>query len=350
MAFWERTFLDNTLETWLIAFLVSAGVLIAFWILKRFLIRRFHRFAQTTETDIDDLIAAISVQTKFALLAILALYFGSLALTLPDWIAAWCRTAGVIAALIQIAVWGDALTTAWLARVQEERLKEDAEQVTTVRALAFVVRLVLTSIVVLLALDNIPGVELGTLVASLGITGIAVALAVQNILADLFASLAIVLDKPFVIGDTIAVDDLIGKVEHIGLKTTRLRSVMGEELVFSNNDLLGSRIRNYKSLARRLMIFSVGVTYQTPHEKLREIPAMLREIVESQEKTEFGRAHFKEYGDSSLNFEVVYHVPDPSFSLHMDTRQAINLAIFKRFQEEGIEFAYPTQTLYVTET
>ena len=108
-------------------------------------------------------------------------------------------------------------------------------------------------------------------------------------------------------------------------------------------------VRNYKSLARRLTIFSVGVTYQTSHEKLREIPAMLREIVESQEKTEFGRAHFKEYGGSSLNFEVVYHVPDPSFSLHMDTRQAINLAILKRFREEGIEFAYPTQTLYVTE-
>ena len=348
MTFWERTYLGNTIETWATALLVTAGVLVALWILKRLVIKRFYRFARTTQTDIDNLIADVSVRTKFAPLAILALYAGSLVLSLPEWIATWWQTVAIIAALIQVAIWGDALINSWLTQYQEEHL-EDVDRVTTIKAATFIGRLVLISITGLLALDNIPGVEVSALVASLGITGIAVALAVQNILADLFASLSIVLDRPFVIGDVIGVGDLMGTVEHIGLKTTRVRSITGEELVFSNNDLLGSQIRNYKSLDRRLVIFSVGVTYQTSAQKLQKIPALLEEAVRSQEKTEFGRAHLKECGGSSLNFEVAYHVNDPDFNLYMDVKQAINLAIFTRFSEEGIEFAYPTQMLYVSQ-
>jgi small-conductance mechanosensitive channel len=349
MIFWQRTLLGNTLQNWLVALLITAGVLALFWVLRHVLIRRFYSFARTTETDIDDLIAEVSTGTKFVLLVILALYAGSLVLSLPGWVAAWARTVAVIAALVQMAIWGDALIIAWLTRYQREHVEEDAERVTTVRAATFIGRVLLISIVALLALDNIPGVEVSTLIASLGITGIAVALAVQNILADLFASLSIVLDKPFVIGDVITVGDYTGTVEHIGLKTTRVRSITGEELVFSNDDLLDSRIRNYKSLARRLVLFSFGVTCQTPHEKLRRIPAMIREIVETQEHADFGRAHFKEIGESSLDFEVVYHVTDPNYRMHMDIKQAINLAIHERFQDEGIELAYPTQVVYVSE-
>lgn len=196
-------------------------------------------------------------------------------------------------------------------------------------------------------LDNL-GVNITGLVAGLGIGGIAVALAVQNILGDLLASLSIVLDKPFVIGDFIVVDSLSGTIEHIGLKTTRIRSLSGEQLIFSNNDLLKTRIRNYKRMSERRIVFSFGIIYQTPTEKLKNVNKIVRDIIEKTENARFDRVHFKEYGDSSLNFEVVYFVIDPDYNIYMDVQESINLEIFRQFGEEGIEFAYPTQTLYVS--
>jgi small-conductance mechanosensitive channel len=170
---------------------------------------------------------------------------------------------------------------------------------------------------------------------------------VQNVLSDLFASLSIVLDKPFVIGDFIIVDDLLGSVEYIGLKTTRIRSLSGEQIVFSNTDLLNARIRNFKRMYQRRAAFTFGVTYQTPYEQLATIPQMVRDIIEDQDAASFDRAHFFRYGASSLEFEVVYHVLDPDYNRYMDIQQAINLELFRRFEAEGISFAYPTQTLYL---
>jgi len=190
-------------------------------------------------------------------------------------------------------------------------------------------------------------VNITGLVAGLGIGGIAVALAVQNILGDLLASLSIVLDKPFVIGDSIVVDSFSGTVEHIGLKTTRIRSISGEQLVFSNNDLLKSRIQNYKRMQERRVVFGFGVTYQTPLEKLPLINRIIREIIAAQPNSRFERVHFKEYGDSALNYEVVYFVMTPEYGIFMDVQETINLEIFRRFQEEGIEFAYPTRTVLI---
>jgi len=175
-----------------------------------------------------------------------------------------------------------------------------------------------------------------------------VALAAQNILGDLFASLSIVLDKPFVVGDFLIVGDFLGSVEKVGVKTTRLRSLSGEQLVFSNNDLLGSRIRNYGRMFERRVLFSIGVIYQTPPDKLRLAATILREAVQAQDKVRFDRAHFKSYGDFALSFEVVYYVLSPDYNVYMDIQQAINLLIYERFAEEQIEFAYPTQTLFVS--
>jgi small-conductance mechanosensitive channel len=212
--------------------------------------------------------------------------------------------------------------------------------------LGFIARVALWSILLLMILDNL-GFNITALVASLGIGGIAVALALQNILGDIFASLSIAIDKPFVIGDFIIVDDILGTVEYIGLKTTRLRSLDGEQIVFSNTDLLKSRIRNYKRMYERRVVFGFGIVYQASHEQLKKIPVMAREIIEGLEKTRFDRAHFKEYGESSLNFEVVYFVQDPDYNIYMDIQQSINLSLFERFASEGIEFAYPTRTLYL---
>jgi len=225
-------------------------------------------------------------------------------------------------------------------------MNQDTSSATTITFLGFIARLILWVIVLLLILDNL-GVNITGLVAGLGIGGIAVALAVQNILGDLLASLSIVLDKPFVIGDFVVVDSLSGTIEHIGLKTTRIRSLSGEQLIFSNNDLLKSRIRNYKRMEERRIVFGFGVVYQTPMEKLTFIKTIVGDIIKKQENARLDRVHFKEYGDSSLNFEVVYFVAKPDFNLYMDVQEAINLEIFRRFQEEGIEFAYPTRTLYL---
>jgi small-conductance mechanosensitive channel len=232
-------------------------------------------------------------------------------------------------------------------RYQSRNLETAADKVTTIRAVSFIARLMIFAIAGVLILDNIPGVQITALIASLGIGGIAIALAVQNILSDLFASLSIVLDKPFVIGDFIIVDSYLGTVEYIGLKTTRVRSLSGEQLIFSNNDLLTSRIRNYKRMAERRVVFSIGVTYQTSYEVLSQIPSWIKEIIDGQDAARFDRAHFQGYGDFALQFEIVYYVLDADYNRYMDLQQRINLEIYRRFEEAGVSFAYPTQTLYL---
>lgn len=197
-----------------------------------------------------------------------------------------------------------------------------------------------------MTLDNL-GVDVTTLITGLGIGGVAIALATQNILGDLFASLSIVLDKPFVVGDFIRTGEDLGRVEQIGLKTTRVRSLSGELLVFSNSDLLQSRIRNYKQMEERRILFRIGVVYQTAPARLRRIPLIVREIIERQQAVRFDRAHFAAFGDSSYDFEFVYFVGSPDYNAYMDTQQAINLAIVDAFAAEKIELAYPTRTLHL---
>jgi small-conductance mechanosensitive channel len=222
--------------------------------------------------------------------------------------------------------------------------RHEPEGATALSLLAFAAQVALWSLVLLLALDQL-NFDITALVAGLGIGGVAMALAVQSVLSDLFASLSIVLDKPFTVGDFIVVDNLRGTVERVGIKTTRLRSLDGELLVFSNTDLLKSRIRNFKRMFDRRVEFTIGLVYQTPLEKLRLVPQWLGEIVKAQARTRLDRAHFKQYGDSALVFEIVYYVLDPDHGVYMDVHQAINLAIFERFAREGVEFAHPTHTV-----
>jgi small-conductance mechanosensitive channel len=230
---------------------------------------------------------------------------------------------------------------------RERRLKEDPASVTTISALGLLARVVVWVLVILLILTNAE-VKIGPLLAGLGVGGIAVALAVQTVLKDLLASLSILLDKPFVVGDFLIVGDLMGAVEHIGLKTTRIRSLSGEQLVFSNNDLLESRVRNFGRMRERRVVFKLGVTYQTTRDQLAKIPGIIKAAIASQAKTRFDRSHFNEYGNFSLNVETVYYVGVPDYNTYMDVQQAINLAINEQFEKEGIEFAYPTQTIFLT--
>jgi small-conductance mechanosensitive channel len=342
----DATFLGNTLEAWLTAVGIAIGVFLLVKFSSTFAIHRLDRLAQRTKTDLDDLIVDALGKTRFFFFAIIGIYFGSQALVLAPHALALLHSALVLGVLLQTALWGNAVISFLLARAVKRQMEKDMAGVSTLTALGVVIRLVLWSILLLLALDNL-GVNITGLVAGLGIGGIAVALALQNILGDLFASLSIALDKPFVIGDFIIVDQLLGTVEHIGLKTTRVRSLSGEQLIFSNGDLLNSRIRNYKRMQERRVVFGIGVTYQTPHQKLAKIPGLLKAIVETQPEVRFDRAHFKEYADSSLNYEIVYYVLDPDYNKYMDIQQAVNLEIYRRFEQEGIDFAYPTRTLYL---
>ena len=213
--------------------------------------------------------------------------------------------------------------------------------------LRFVAKLTLWVLLLLMALENF-GVNITALITGLGIGGVAVALALQNILGDLLASLSIVLDKPFVLGDSITVDTLTGTVESIGLKTTRLRAVSGEQLIFANSDLLKSRIRNWKRLAERRVVLTFGVPYDTPPDVIERIPGMVRALVEAQELTRFERAHLKGFGASSLDFEAVYWILTPEYGIYMDRQQAVNLGLLRAFEREGIDFASAAQALLVT--
>lgn len=248
--------------------------------------------------------------------------------------------------VLQAGLWASGMARDWVERRSAARAGVEGDAIMALALLGFAVRVGIWTVVVLFILDQL-GFNITALVAGLGIGGVAIALAVQNILGDLFASLSIVLDRPFVVGDFIVVDDLLGTVERVGIKTTRLRSLGGEMLVFSNSDLLKSRIRNFKQMSQRRVLFTVGVTYETPAEQVRAITGMLREAIEAQRRTRFDRAHFKEYGDSALVFEAVYYVLDADYNFYMDTQEAINLAILARFAGEGIDFAYPTRTLRI---
>lgn len=346
MEFLTTPIYDNPLRTWLIALLVAVVTVIALRGLQALGVRHIARLASRTETTWDDAFVELLRHTKWLFLLIVALFAGSLLLALPERVRGIANAVVVIALIIQAGVWLNATILFWVEDYRRRKLKEDPASVTTMSAMSFVGRLVLWSVILLLILDNL-GVNVTALVAGLGVGGIAVALAVQNILGDLFASLSIVLDKPFSVGDFLIIDNFMGSVEYIGLKTTRIRSLSGEQLVFSNADLLGSRIRNYGRMFERRVAFNIGVTYQTPRDQLIKIPTIIREAVEAQQSTRFDRSHFKEYGDFSLNFETVYYVLGPDYNIYMDIQQAINLRIHERFEEEGIEFAYPTQTLFL---
>jgi small-conductance mechanosensitive channel len=346
MEFLEKVYLDNTMQSWLIAVCVLIVVFTALKIIQRIVIGRLSKLAAATDNQIDDLLIDMLKNTKFFILLVASAYVAAYAITLkPSIMALWHKVV-VLLLIIQGGLWASASISFWLGLTIQKRMDQDSSSATTINFLGFVARLVLWVIVLLLVLDNL-GVNITGLVAGLGIGGIAVALALQNILGDLFASLSIVLDKPFVIGDFVVVDSLSGTIEHIGLKTTRIRSLSGEQLIFSNDDLLKSRIRNYKRMSERRIVFGFGVVYQTPLEKLKAIKKIVNGIIEKGEKSRFDRVHFKEYGDSSLNFEVVYFVTDPDYNIYMDVQEAINLEIFRRFAEEGIEFAYPTRTIFI---
>jgi small-conductance mechanosensitive channel len=236
------------------------------------------------------------------------------------------------------------LLTSAIDRYHARAVSRDVGSATAIRALGFVARVLMWAVLLLLALDNL-GVDVTAMVAGLGIGGIAVALAVQNVLGDILASVSIIVDRPFVVGDFIIVEDYMGTVEHVGLKTTHVRSLGGEQIVFANNDLLKARLRNYKRMFERRAVFTFGLSYATRPDQLELVTGWLRDTISTNPHLRLERAHFFKFGDSSLDFEVAYWVRDADYGVYMDQQQSLNLGLMKLLEEQGIEFAYPTRTL-----
>lgn len=347
--FLDWQFYHNTLRAWMVAGIIFLVIATSLIIIRKLITRRLAKLAERTATTADDAIVDLLRRTRYFFIITAAVAGASLFLELPARVFVVGRVLGTIALILQIAIWGNGLITFWFLNYAGRKADSDISSRTTIAAFSFVARAMLWIMLALVALNRL-GFDVTALITGLGVGGIAIALAVQNVLGDLFAALAIVIDKPFVVGDAISVDTHSGTVEHVGLKTTRLRSVNGEQLIFSNADLLKSRIRNFKRMEERRVLFLIGVTYDTPADTVERIPTMLREAVESQKQVRFDRSHFVNYGDSSLNFETVYFVTTADYLTYADINQAVNLAIYRRFAAEKIDFAYPTRTLFVKST
>ncbi|HEX3912494.1 MAG TPA: mechanosensitive ion channel family protein [Steroidobacteraceae bacterium] len=312
--------------------------------------RIYHKRQLATErVELTEIPLEVLSRTSMLFMMVLALFAGLHLLAKSPRTLMILESATTIMLFWQVGLWASAAILAWVERKRRSSLTTDRTFAGSLGVVAFIVQAIIWALILLLALSNL-GINITALITGLGIGGVAVALAIQNILGDLFASLSITFDKPFYVGDFLVIDEFLGTVEHIGIKSTRLRSLSGEQIVVSNADLLKSRLRNFGRMNERRVAFTVGVTYETPAEKLEKIPAMVKEIVTAQEGTRFDRSHFAKHAAASLDIETVYYVLSADYNRYMDIQQAISLAIHREFERRGIEFAYPTQRLLLERT
>ncbi len=340
----NREYGGNSVYLYLLCFfLFLAGVILTKVVLK-YVIKNAKVIAEKTATTIDDFVLDLAEHVGVPVGYLISFYFSLRVLSIPEKLDKVLTV--IVGAFVTfvaakfLVMFLDYILKVYLAKEDNIALERSFSGI--IRVIKFVVWVIAVTVF----LDNI-GIKISAVVAGLGIGGVAVALAAQAILGDLFSYISILFDKPFKVGDFIIIDNYMGVVDNIGIKTTRISSLSGEQLVFSNSDLTSARVRNYKLMQKRRVVFKLGVTYDTPLEKLKKISGIIKDVVESTENTQFDRAHFFEYGDFALIFEVVYYVTTGDYNKYMDAQQTINFSIKERFEELGVEFAYPTQTLYI---
>jgi small-conductance mechanosensitive channel len=300
------------------------------------LLRRYSR------GSVPEVAAAVLARTSRISIAVAALALSAAAFGM--W-RPWIGVVLSVAMMVQIGLWLSLFLNMLIVGYASRHSAGQGALANAVSLVRVLVEVAVWSIVLLVVFSTL-GINVTAMVAGLGIGGIAIGLAAQGIFADLFSSLAIVFDRPFVQGDFVVFGDKAGTVENVGIKSTRLRALTGEQLVLSNANLLSQTIHNYQKLRERRILFGFGVTYQTPYALMRQIPLCVRKIVSEIESARFDRCHFKALGDSALEFEVVYFVLDADYNRYMDIQQTINLELMRQFEDMGIEFAYPTQTLF----
>ena len=342
----NQSFLGNSTWQYLSAIIALIIGIIAVNIFKKIVSGKLKNWAIKTQRNIDDFFIAGIEKTIIPLLYYGSFYLAVTSLNLNSKLAKFSDNISIIiVTFFTIKIISSFLNFAlstYLKRKSagESKLKE-------IKGISTILNILIWIFGIMFLLENL-GFNIGTVIAGLGIGGIAIALAAQTILGDLFSYFVIFLDRPFEIGDFINVDNKSGTVEFIGIKSTRIRAIGGELLIISNKDLTNSRVHNFKKMKKRRVVFSLGVTYQTKSEQLSEIPKIVKEIILKNDDVKFDRGHFVSYGDSSLNFEFVYFVNDADYIKYMDIQQNINLLIFKEFERLGIEFAYPTRTIFIS--
>jgi small-conductance mechanosensitive channel len=342
----ERLFYGNSLGDWLTAAIVSVAVWSGLSLVRRLIASRSKRFSTDHRSTPVRLLFYLVGNTKQFLFLALALDAGQESLTFPPRLQHIVTNVVLMLVLLQIGLWAGR-TVRFYLEIKELERGPDRMFAGSLDIINFVASILIWSLLILVALDNL-GVNITALLAGLGVGGVAVALALQNILGDLFASLSIALDKPFVVGDTLNIDaTFIGSVEHIGIKTTRLRADSGEQIILSNADVLKSRVRNFGRMPEQRILATLRVAYATPDETLAAIPKLLEGIVREQANARFDRCHLKTLGDSSVLFELSYFAQQPKLNPMLDLQQVVNFRILAEFRRLGIDFAYPAQRVIV---
>jgi small-conductance mechanosensitive channel len=340
---WVR---DNGFQ-WALAIATVAAVFTALRILRTVVYSALHR-KKKPETDWINIIARMVAATNSFLLL---LY--SIAIVVPIFVELsetqeiWAGRILTIVLAFQFAFWARVIVTAFLERAADKHATHDDSSLANALGLLSIFANVLVFAVALIfIIDNLGG-DVTALIAGLGVGGIAIGLAAQSLFEDLFAGLSIILDKPFVRGDFIIFGDKMGSVQKVGLKSTRITTLQGQQLVVNNSKLLDYEINNYRRMAERRVVTKLGVIYQTPRAKLQMVPGEIRRIVEGTERVRFDRCHLAGYGDFAILFELVYWVQDRDYNVFMDVQQDILFGIHALFEENGIEFAFPTQSLHI---
>jgi small-conductance mechanosensitive channel len=337
----------NSFAEWLLAAALAAGAFIVLVTLRR-IVRKYHeKLVATSRWEIAEVPAEVLSRTTALFFFVLSVFLGLKTLSMGAGAARTLTSVLTITVFWQAGVWISAAAGGWLERRRRHSSAADRAVVGSLGVIGFITRVVIWAIVGLLTLDNL-GIDVTALVAGLGIGGIAVALAVQNILGDLFASLSITFDKPFLVGDFLIIDDFLGAVEYIGIKSTRLRSLGGEQIIISNANLLNSRVRNYGRMLERRVVFATNIARETGVEDLEKIPGIIKAAIAEQADTRFDRSHFAKHSPGSFDFETVYYVLSPDYNRYMDIQQAINLRLHRELERLGVDFAYPTQKLYLS--
>lgn len=330
-----------------LAVAAALAAYLAMRLVLRYVIGRTRQLAQRTSNRVDDMVVDVLGSTNRMFLLLAAVLVGVGMLELSERWNERVAQLWFIALALQAGLWFTKAISLGLRRYEARHSSSGMTQVSASAVLlSWSLRTLLWAVVLLAVLSNL-GVNITAFVASLGVGGIAIALAVQNILGDLFASLSIAVDKPFEVGDAIGIGELSGTVQHIGLKTTRLRSLTGEQIVISNTDLLKQVVKNYRRMDERRIAFKFGLSYRSDPEKLQAVPGIVRRLIESRPALRLDRVHFQAFGESSLDFEVVYFVTTPDYGLYMDEQQRLNLQMMREFDALGVEFAIPARSVYV---
>lgn len=336
----ESTILGNTPWQLTMAAIILVGLSLALLLVRRVIRARYATLAATPQIELMETPLHAASRTTTTFIILLSLYIAAHTLNLDVRVERALTTLFTISVFWQVGLWATVAVLGMLENRRRTTLAANPAAGSSIGILGFLARFTIWSFVLLLTLDNL-GVEIKSLLAGLGIGGIAVALAAQNILGDLFASLSITLDRPFVVGDSLTVDTYSGTVEYIGIKSTRLRAPSGEQIIMPNASLLSSRVRNNTRMSQRRVVLTLGVDQSASAEVLQSLPERIRTLVKSHKPVRFDRAHFAKINANSYDFEVVYFVLTADFARHMDIQQSINLGLVQMLQELGLEYSSP---------